>query len=151
MRPRSGTACLTGAADFVRLAGRIDDLPAAYAASSVVISAAVQAEGVQRATLEAQAMARPVIVSDLSAGADVVLAPPAVSEGQDRMTGMRFPAGTPPRLPLPSCGFSHFPRPPAWRSARAAGFGPVPPSTLRRSAIRPWRSYEVVGRAKPKA
>lgn len=81
----------TGTGDCVRLAGRIDDLPAAYAAASVVVSAAVQAEGVQRATLEAQAMARPVIVSDLSAGADVVLAPPAVSE--ERMTGLRFPAG----------------------------------------------------------
>jgi glycosyltransferase involved in cell wall biosynthesis len=31
-----------------------------------------------------------VIVSDLGAGSDVVLTPPAVSE--DRMTGLRFPA-----------------------------------------------------------
>ena len=36
-------------------------------------------------------MARPVIVSELAAGADVVLAPPAVPE--DRMTGLRVPAG----------------------------------------------------------
>jgi glycosyltransferase involved in cell wall biosynthesis len=36
-------------------------------------------------------MARPVIVSDLSASPEVVLAPPAVSE--DRMTGYRVPAG----------------------------------------------------------
>jgi len=46
---------------------------------------------VQRAILEAQAMARPVIVSDLGAGPDVVLAAPAVPEG--RIAGFRFHAG----------------------------------------------------------
>jgi glycosyltransferase involved in cell wall biosynthesis len=66
-------------------------MPAAYAAASVVVSAAVQPEGVQRAILEAQAMARPVIVSDLAAGPDVVLTAPAVPEG--RATGLRFQSG----------------------------------------------------------
>jgi glycosyltransferase involved in cell wall biosynthesis len=66
-------------------------MPAAYAAAAVVVSAAVQPEGLQRAILEAQAMARPVIVSDLGAGPDVVLAPPAVAE--ERMTGLRFSSG----------------------------------------------------------
>jgi len=80
----------TGTADVVRLAGALDDMPAAYAAATVVVSAAVQAEGLQRAILEAQAMARPVVVSDLAAGPDVVLAPPAVAE--ERMTGLRVPA-----------------------------------------------------------
>jgi glycosyltransferase involved in cell wall biosynthesis len=77
----------TGTADVIRLAGAIDDMPAAYAAATVVVSAAVQMEGLQRAILEAQAMARPVVVSDLAAGPDVVLAPPAVTD--DRMTGLR--------------------------------------------------------------
>jgi glycosyltransferase involved in cell wall biosynthesis len=81
----------TGTADVVRLAGAMDDMPAAYAAATVVVSAAVQAEGLQRVILEAQAMARPVVVSDLAAGPEVVLAPPAVAE--ERMTGLRFPAG----------------------------------------------------------
>ena len=36
-------------------------------------------------------MARPVIVSDLGAGPEALLAPPAVAE--DRMTGMRFATG----------------------------------------------------------
>jgi len=81
----------TGTADVVRLAGAVDDMPAAYAAATVVVSAAVQLEGLQRAILEAQAMARPVVVSDLAAGPDVVLAPPAVPE--ERMTGLRVPAG----------------------------------------------------------
>ena len=66
-------------------------MPAAYAAAAVVVSAAVQPEGLQRAILEAQAMARPVIVSDLGAGPDVVLTPPAVPES--RITGLRFHAG----------------------------------------------------------
>lgn len=80
----------TGTADVVRLAGAVDDMPAAYAAATVVVSAAVQPEGLQRAILEAQAMARPVVVSDLAAGPDVVLAPPAVPE--ERMTGLRVPS-----------------------------------------------------------
>jgi glycosyltransferase involved in cell wall biosynthesis len=75
----------------VRLIGPVDDMPAAYAISSVVVSAAIQAEGLQRAILEAQAMERPVVVSDLGAGPDAVLSPPMVSE--DRMTGLRFSAG----------------------------------------------------------
>lgn len=78
-------------AGIVRLIGPVEDMPAAYAAASVVVSAAVQAEGLQRAILEAQAMQRPVIVSDLGAGPDLVLSPPAVP--QDRMTGLRFSTG----------------------------------------------------------
>jgi glycosyltransferase involved in cell wall biosynthesis len=77
--------------DVVRLIGPVDDMPAAYAAASVVVSAAVQTEGLQRTILEAQAMERPVVASDLGAGPDAVLAPPMVPE--DRMTGLRFSAG----------------------------------------------------------
>jgi glycosyltransferase involved in cell wall biosynthesis len=72
----------TNTADVTRLAGAIDDLPAAYAASTLVLSAALQEEGLQRAILEAGAMARPVVVSDLGAGPELV-----------RMTGLRFAAG----------------------------------------------------------
>jgi glycosyltransferase involved in cell wall biosynthesis len=81
----------TGTMDVIRMAAPVADMPAAYAAASVVVSAAVQPEGVQRAILEAQAMARPVIVSDLAAGADVVLTAPAVPE--NRIAGFRFLAG----------------------------------------------------------
>jgi glycosyltransferase involved in cell wall biosynthesis len=79
------------ASAFVRTAGPIDDPPAAYAAAMAALSAAVQPEGLQRSLLEAQAMARPVIVSDLGAGPEVVLAPPAVAS--ERITGMRFATG----------------------------------------------------------
>jgi glycosyltransferase involved in cell wall biosynthesis len=81
----------TDTADVVRLAGPIDDMPAAYAAATVILSAAVEPEGIQRVILEAQAMARPVIASDLGAGSDLVLTLPIV--GEDRTTGLRFPAG----------------------------------------------------------
>ena len=81
----------TATTDVIRLAGAVEDMPAAYAAATVVVSAAVQPEGLQRAILEAQAMARPVVISDLAAGPEVVLAPPAVPE--ERMTGLRVPAG----------------------------------------------------------
>lgn len=82
----------TGTMDVIRMAAPVTDMPAAYAAAAVVVSAAVQPEGVQRAILEAQAMARPVIVSDLAAGTDVVLTAPAVPEG--RVAGLRFTAGS---------------------------------------------------------
>jgi len=81
----------TGTMDVIRMAAPVSDMPAAYAAATVVVSAAVQPESLQRAILEAQAMARPVIVSDLGAGPDVVLTPPAVPE--NRITGLRFHAG----------------------------------------------------------
>jgi glycosyltransferase involved in cell wall biosynthesis len=81
----------TDTTDVIRLAGPADDLPAVYAAATVVVSGALQPEGLQRAILEAQAMGRPVVVTDRGASPEVVLAPPTVSE--DRMTGLRVPAG----------------------------------------------------------
>jgi glycosyltransferase involved in cell wall biosynthesis len=81
----------TGTMDVIRMAAPVADMPAAFAAAFVIVSAAIQPEGVQRAILEAQAMARPVIVSDLGAGADVVLTAPAVPES--RIAGFRFQSG----------------------------------------------------------
>jgi glycosyltransferase involved in cell wall biosynthesis len=81
----------TGTVDVVRMAAPVADMAAAYAAATVVVSAAIQPEGLQRALLEAQAMARPVAVSDLAAGSEVVLSEPSVPA--DRATGLRFPAG----------------------------------------------------------
>ncbi|MBV8793272.1 MAG: glycosyltransferase [Pseudolabrys sp.] len=80
----------TGTVDVIRMAAPVNDMAAAYATASVVVSASLQPEGLQRALLEAQAMERTVIVSDLGAGSDVVLSPPVVP--QDRITGLRFAA-----------------------------------------------------------
>jgi glycosyltransferase involved in cell wall biosynthesis len=81
----------TGTSDVIRLAGPPGDLPAAYGAAVAVVSPVIQLEGSQRSLLEAMAMARPVIASDLAAGPDTVLAAPAVAE--DRMTGFMFRSG----------------------------------------------------------
>ena len=81
----------TETADVVRMAWNPADVPAAYGAAAAVVSAAIQPEGLQRTILEALAMARPLVVSDLAAGPDIVQAPPAVPE--ERMTGLRFAAG----------------------------------------------------------
>jgi glycosyltransferase involved in cell wall biosynthesis len=106
----------TGTTDIVRLAGPSEDLPAALAAATVVVSAAVQQEGLQRAILEAEAMAKPVVVSDLAAGPDSVLAPPAVAE--DRMTGLRVAAGDP--VALAAAIVRVFSLPPGARAAMGA-------------------------------
>ena len=74
--------------DVIRIAGPADDVPAAYGAAVAVVSPSIQLEGSQRSVLEAMAMGRPLIVSDLAAGPEIVLAPPAV--GEDRMTGLSF-------------------------------------------------------------
>ena len=81
----------TGTSDVIRLVGPPADLPAAYGAATAVVSPVIQLEGSQRSLLEAMAMARPVIASDLAAGPDSVLAPPVVAE--DRMTGFTFRSG----------------------------------------------------------
>jgi glycosyltransferase involved in cell wall biosynthesis len=81
----------TNTMDVIRMAAPVRDMPAAYKAACVVVSAAIQPEGVQRSILEAQAMARPVVVSDLGAGPDVVLTAPGVPES--RITGLRFHSG----------------------------------------------------------
>jgi glycosyltransferase involved in cell wall biosynthesis len=81
----------TETADVVRMAWNPADVPAAYGAAIAVVSAAIQPEGLQRTILEALAMARPLVVSDLAAGPDIVQAPPAVPE--ERMTGLRFATG----------------------------------------------------------
>ena len=86
----------TGTMEVIRMAAPVHDMPAAYAAATVVVSAAIQPEGVQRAILEAQAMGRPMIVSDLAAGSDVVLTAPFMTES--RVSGLRFPAGDDSRL-----------------------------------------------------
>lgn len=81
----------TQTADVIRMAGVMGDVPATFAAATAVVSAAVQPEGLQRSILEGLAMARPVIVSNLAAGPEIIRSPPAVPE--NRMTGLCFTAG----------------------------------------------------------
>ena len=81
----------TQTSDVIRIVAPPDDLPAAYGAATVIVSPAIQLEGSERSLLEAMAMARPVVTSDLAAGSETVLAPPGVAE--DRMTGLTFKGG----------------------------------------------------------
>ena len=73
-----------GLQDRVRLVGHANDMPAALLLADVVIHASTDAEAFGRTVIEAQAMARPVIASDLGAPRETV------AEG---ITGWRIPPG----------------------------------------------------------
>jgi glycosyltransferase involved in cell wall biosynthesis len=73
-----------GLKDRVRLVGHATDMPAALLLADVVVHASTDAEAFGRTVIEAQAMARPVIASDLGAPRETV------AEG---ITGWRIPPG----------------------------------------------------------
>ena len=73
-----------GLQDRVRLVGHATDMPAALMLADVVVHASTDAEAFGRTVIEDQAMARPVIASDLGAPRETV------AEG---ITGWRTPPG----------------------------------------------------------
>ncbi|PJK28035.1 glycosyltransferase family 4 protein [Minwuia thermotolerans] len=73
-----------GVADRVWFVGACRDMPAAYSIASVVVSASTQPEGFGRIAVEAQAMGRPVIVTDHGGSRETV------APGE---TGWRVPPG----------------------------------------------------------
>jgi glycosyltransferase involved in cell wall biosynthesis len=73
-----------GVADRLRLLGHVDDLAATLMASDVVVHASTDAEAFGRTVIEAQAMARPVIASDLGGPRETV---------EEGVTGWRVPPG----------------------------------------------------------
>jgi glycosyltransferase involved in cell wall biosynthesis len=73
-----------GIADRLRLAGECDDMPAAPMLADVVVHASVQPEAFGRVVIEAQAMGRPVIASDLGGPVETV---------EHGVTGWRVPPG----------------------------------------------------------
>ena len=62
-----------GVADRVRMVGQCDDMPAAFKLSDVVVNASTDPEAFGRVVIEAQAMARPVIASDLGGPVETVV------------------------------------------------------------------------------
>lgn len=76
---------------IVRRVGHCTDMPAAFRAASVVAVPSIEPEAFGRSAVEAQALGTPVVVSDLGAVPETVLAPPDVPTGQ--RTGWRVPAG----------------------------------------------------------
>lgn len=72
------------------------DMPAALLAATVVVVPSIEAESFGRVAVEAQAAGTPVIVSDLGALPETVLAPPDVEAG--RRTGWRISPSDPALL-----------------------------------------------------
>jgi glycosyltransferase involved in cell wall biosynthesis len=61
-----------GVADRLHVAGECDDMPAALTLADVVVHASTEPEAFGRVVIEAQAMARPVIASDLGGPTETV-------------------------------------------------------------------------------
>ena len=80
-----------GLSDLVRAPGFCSDMPAAYLAAAVTVAPATEPEAFGRVAVEAQAVGAPVIVSDIGAAAELVMAPPQTSARS--ATGWRVPPG----------------------------------------------------------
>ncbi|MBB4303443.1 glycosyltransferase involved in cell wall biosynthesis [Rhodobium orientis] len=80
----------------VRLVGHCADPAAAMHLADVVAVPSSEPEAFGRAAVEAQAAGRPVVVSDLGAVPETVLAPPEVAAAE--RTGWRVPASDPAAL-----------------------------------------------------
>jgi glycosyltransferase involved in cell wall biosynthesis len=78
-----------GIADRLRLVGQCDDMPAALCLSDVVVHASTRPEAFGRVVIEAQAMGRPVIASDLGGPVETV---------RQNETGWRVPPHDPEAL-----------------------------------------------------
>jgi glycosyltransferase involved in cell wall biosynthesis len=68
----------------VRLLSQTSDMPAAYSLSDVVVAPSIEPEGFGRVPLEAQAMGRPVVASDLGGFRETIV---------DGVTGLLFSPG----------------------------------------------------------
>jgi glycosyltransferase involved in cell wall biosynthesis len=82
-----------GIAHLLRLPGHCSDLPAAFAAADIVVVPAIEPPILGRVVAQAQAMARPVITSDVGVLPEHVVAPPHFPE--DVRTGWVTKAGDP--------------------------------------------------------
>jgi glycosyltransferase involved in cell wall biosynthesis len=85
-----------GLAKTIRRVGHVTDMPAAMVASAAITVPSTEPEAFGRVAVEAQAIGTPVIVSNLGAVPETVLAPPDV--GPDQRTGWRVPASDPVAL-----------------------------------------------------
>ncbi|MFI4994577.1 MAG: glycosyltransferase family 4 protein [Hyphomicrobiales bacterium] len=85
-----------GLGEAVKRVGHCADMPAAFLAAAAVAVASTEPEAFGRSAVEAQAMGAPVIVTDLGAVPETVLAPPDVPAGE--RTGWRVPASDAPAL-----------------------------------------------------
>lgn len=101
-------------ADKVRFVGHVDDMPALYMLSDVVIEAPTQPVAFARTSVEAQAMGRPVVTSAIGGGPDSVvegetgwLAPPRDEEAITKALDAALSLDTPERKMLALQARSH--------------------------------------------
>lgn len=80
-----------GVQAIVRRVGHCTDMPAAFLAATVLAVPSIEPEAFGRSAVEAQAMGTPVVVTDLGAVPETVLAPPQVPP--QARTGWRVEAG----------------------------------------------------------
>ncbi len=80
----------------ILLVGHCDDIAAAHALATVAVVASTEPEAFGRAAVEAQASSVPVVVTDIGAAPETVLAPPDVAEAE--RTGWRVEPGNPAAL-----------------------------------------------------
>ncbi|MDB5643844.1 MAG: glycosyl transferase [Hyphomicrobiales bacterium] len=85
-----------GLKGIVSRVGHVTDMPAALAAAAVLAVTSTEPEAFGRSAVEAQAMGTPVVVTDLGAVPETVLAPPRVS--RDHRTGWTIPPNDPQAL-----------------------------------------------------
>ncbi|HVB89604.1 MAG TPA: glycosyltransferase [Beijerinckiaceae bacterium] len=85
-----------GLENHIRRVGHCSDMPAALLAASVVAVPSIQPEAFGRVAVEAQAMGARVVVSDLGAARETVLAPPEVDDRE--RTGWRVAPNDPEAL-----------------------------------------------------
>lgn len=81
----------SGLAGRVFRVGHCADMPAAYAIADLVIMPSIEPEGFGRSAVEAQAMGKPVIASNLGATPGTVI--PFEQKGDTHFTGWIVPAG----------------------------------------------------------
>jgi glycosyltransferase involved in cell wall biosynthesis len=75
----------------VRRVGHVTDMPAAMMAAAAIAVPSIEPEAFGRVAVEAQAIGTPVVVSNLGAVPETVLAPPDVAP--EARTGWRVPPG----------------------------------------------------------
>ena len=77
-----GQIAHAGLGDRVRLAGHVDDMPAAFGLAAVSLIASTEPEAFGRTAIEAQMMGCPVIATNIGAPPETVLSPPGGPAGE---------------------------------------------------------------------